>query len=78
MEDAVLTRSDQSRLEELAKEAGRPPQEMLGFVLRDGFDYCEHVVKSVNEGMADPEVSSLDEVAAGILARRNKRDRAAA
>lgn len=78
MEHAVLTRSDQIRLEKLAAEAGRMPQDMLDFVLRDGFEYCEHMVKSVNEGMADPETLSLDEVAARILARRDKRDRAAA
>jgi hypothetical protein len=51
---------------------------MLGYVLRDGFEYCEHVVRSVNEGLADPEASSPDEVAARILARRKHRDRAAA
>jgi len=78
MEAAVLTGTDQSRLEKLALDAGRTPQDMLDFVLRDGFDYCEHVVGSVNEGMADSEVSSLDEVSARIFARRNKRDRAAA
>jgi len=27
-------------------------QAMLRFVLRDGFDYCSYVVKSVNEGIA--------------------------
>lgn len=78
MEGAVLTGADLNRLEILAHEAGRSPQDMLGYVLRDGFEYCEHVVRSVNEGLSDGEASSPDEVAARILARRNKRDRAAA
>jgi predicted transcriptional regulator len=39
-----LTKTDQKRLERLAKSAGRTPQAMLRFVLRDGFAVCEEDV----------------------------------
>lgn len=39
----------QRRLEALARAAGRTPQAMLRFVLRDGFDVCE---LEVNESVA--------------------------
>lgn len=51
MQPLTLTAAQQRRLERLAREAKRSPQAMLRFVLRDGFDYCGYVVKSVNEGM---------------------------
>ncbi len=41
------------RIEKLAHEAGRTPDEMLKFVIRDGLEYCEYAVKSVDEGLAD-------------------------
>ena len=40
----TLTKTDQKRLERLAKSAGRTPQAMLRFVLRDGFAVCEEDV----------------------------------
>ncbi|MFM9435312.1 putative transcriptional regulator [Janthinobacterium sp. CG_23.3] len=40
----VLSKTDQRRLERLAKLAGRTPQSMLRFVLRDGFAACEESV----------------------------------
>jgi hypothetical protein len=40
-----LSKSDQKRLELLAASAGRTPQAMLRFVLRDGFAACEEDVK---------------------------------
>lgn len=43
------------RVEKLAQAAGRTPESMLRFVIRDGLDYCEYAVKSVNEGLADIE-----------------------
>lgn len=43
------------RIEKLAREAGRTPDEMLEFVIRDGLEYCEYAVKAVNEGLADLE-----------------------
>lgn len=41
------------RIEKLAQAAGQTPESMLRFVIRDGLDYCEYAVKSVNEGLAD-------------------------
>ena len=47
------------RLIKLAKEAHRAPEAMLPFVLRDGFEYCEQVVRSVNAGLADVEAGRV-------------------
>jgi hypothetical protein len=49
MRSLALTLAQQRRLEALARNAGRTPQAMLRFVLRDGFDLCE---LEVNESMA--------------------------
>ena len=45
------------RIEKLASEAGRTPDEMLKFVIRDGLEYCEYAVKTANEGLADLNAS---------------------
>jgi hypothetical protein len=39
-----ISKTDQKRLERLAAIAGRTPQSMLRFVLRDGFAACEEDV----------------------------------
>ncbi len=44
MHQPALTKAQQRRLEKLAREAGRTPQAMLRFVLRDGFELCEEDV----------------------------------
>ena len=45
----MLSKADQKRLERLAASAGRTPQSMLRFVLRDGFTVCEEdVSESLN------------------------------
>ena len=49
MQSLSLTTPQQRRLEKLAHDAGRTPQAMLRFVLRDGFDLCE---LEVNESIA--------------------------
>ena len=49
MRSLALTTTQQRRLETLARAAGRTPQAMLRFVLRDGFDLCE---LEVNESVA--------------------------
>jgi hypothetical protein len=49
MRSLTLTTTQQRRLEKLARDAVRTPQEMLRFVLRDGFDLCE---LEVNESIA--------------------------
>ena len=46
------------RIEKLAREAGRTPDEMLKFVIRDGLEYCEYAVKATNEGLADLDAGS--------------------
>ncbi|MCK6404459.1 MAG: hypothetical protein L6Q60_00425 [Rhodocyclaceae bacterium] len=48
-----LKPADMRRLEKLAAAAGRRPEAMLPFVLRDGFDYCERMVKATHQGQAD-------------------------
>jgi hypothetical protein len=49
MRSLALNTTQQRRLETLARAAGRTPQAMLRFVLRDGFDLCE---LEVNESVA--------------------------
>jgi predicted transcriptional regulator len=53
MPPATLSSIDQRRLERLAADAGSTPKTMLKHVLRDGFEYCEHVVRAVNQGLDD-------------------------
>lgn len=60
IQHATLTKTDQKRLERLAASAGRTPQAMLRFVLRDGFAVCE---KDVNESIAaDRDFSQRESV----------------
>ncbi len=40
-----LSPPDRRRLVKLARAAGRSPRQMLRFVLRDGFDFCEWEVR---------------------------------
>lgn len=44
MHQPALAKAQQRRQEKLAREAGRTPQAMLRFVLRDGFELCEEDV----------------------------------
>lgn len=44
MQQPALTKAQQRRLEKVARDAGRTPQAMLRFVLRDGFELCEEDV----------------------------------
>lgn len=45
-EQKILSPSDLLRLECLARRAGVTPEQMLPFVLRDGFDECEESVSA--------------------------------
>lgn len=45
MKPLTLRPAQQRRLEKLARDAGRTPQRMMQFVLRDGFEFCEWVVR---------------------------------
>ncbi len=84
MPAASLTLSAQlsRRVQKLAQAAGRTPESMLRFVIRDGLDYCEYAVKSVNEGMADIEAGrahSAQDVRERFAKRRTaRRDKKAA
>lgn len=53
MAEPSLKPAELRRLRKLAERAGRSPEAMLSFVLRDGFEYCERMVDAVNEGLAD-------------------------
>ncbi|MDK9723250.1 MAG: hypothetical protein OEL88_00060 [Sterolibacteriaceae bacterium MAG5] len=64
------------RIEKLAREAGRTPDEMLKFVIRDGLEYCEYAVKAINEGLADLDAGrgvTADEMRAHFEKRRTAR-----
>lgn len=55
MPQPVLTPAQQRRLLKLARHAGRTPQSMLRFVLRDGFGRCEDDVQAAR--MAEAEIA---------------------
>ena len=60
IQHTTLTKTDQKRLERLAASAGRTPQAMLRFVLRDGFAVCEEdIAESIH---ADREFSQGENV----------------
>ena len=46
MQPFALSPAQRRRLEKLAREAGRTPQAMFRFVLRDGFEQCEEDVRA--------------------------------
>ncbi len=61
------------RIEKLAKVAGRTPAGMLRFVIRDGLEYCEYVVRAVDRGLTDIQsghTQTGDEVRAHFAKRR--------
>ncbi len=77
-EHAALTKADQTRLARLAREAGCNAADILRDVLRDGFDYTEYKVRSVNEGLADLSAGrtlTLDQLKSGLERRRAERGR---
>jgi hypothetical protein len=45
MRPLALSAAQQSRLQRLARDAGRTPRAMLKFVLRDGFEACGEDVR---------------------------------
>ena len=54
-----LGQTNCGRLEALAIKAGRTLQAMIPFVLRDGLNYCENVVRQAAEGLADANARHL-------------------
>ena len=63
MDQPALTKAQQRRLEKLAREAGRTPQAMLRFVLRDGFELCE-------EDVATARSAEVELVGSGTVPHR--------
>ena len=55
MNTLTLSQADAHRLERLANEAGRSPQDILKHVLRDGFDATEYAIKIVKTRMRGVE-----------------------
>jgi len=53
MKPLGLNPAQQRRLEKLAHSAGRSPRRMMQFVLRDGFEFCEWVVRESIAADAD-------------------------
>jgi predicted transcriptional regulator len=53
MRQPTLTQAQHRRLAKLAREAGRTPQSMLRFVLRDGFEQCEDDVQAARLAEAE-------------------------
>ena len=53
MKPLALTPAQRRRLEKLALDAGRTPEQALKFVLRDGFDFCEWEVRQIAASEAD-------------------------
>lgn len=81
---AELTPAMQRRLAKLAAAAGRTPEEMLPYVMQDGFEYNEDFVRKVNEAIeqADagdvvPHEDVMREAQAIIDAHAAKRKKAA-
>ena len=53
MKPLALTPAQQRRLQKLAQDAGRTPEQTLKLVLRDGFDFCEWEVREISASEAD-------------------------
>lgn len=53
MKPLALTPAQQHRLQKLALDAGRTPEQTLKFVLQDGFDFCEWEVRESSAAEAD-------------------------
>ena len=70
MRSLALNMTQQRRLETLARAAGRTPQAMLRFVLRDGVDLCE---MEVNESaVAEREARQLGYVSRDEARRQTR------
>jgi predicted transcriptional regulator len=66
---ASLTKADQSRLAQLARDMGCN----AAIFLRDGLDYTEFKARAINDGLADLAAGrtlTLDQIKSGIERRR--------
>ena len=61
MDTLTLSQTDTRRLEKLANEAGRTPNDVLKHVLRDGFEATEHAIKVVKARMQGVKRVSHDD-----------------
>lgn len=80
----ALEPAQQRRLERLAKRAGRSPEAMLKFVLRDGFDACEEDVRENLQADAEfaagksiPHKEAMNRARATIAAHARRHKQAA-
>lgn len=48
-----------ARLDLLAREAGSTPEALLPYVLQEGFEATERVVKNINAGIAEADAGEL-------------------
>jgi len=55
MTTLTLSQTDARRLERLANDAGRTPEDVLKHVLRDGFDATEYAIMAVKARMQSVE-----------------------
>ena len=67
MKPVVLSPVQQRRLERLAQDAGRTTTQMLTYVLRDGFEYCEWQVRESRA--SDAEAMRLGTVPHDVVMR---------
>lgn len=61
------------RIEKLAQAAGRTPQQILKFVLRDGIEHTEYAVQEANAGLRELDAGKgipITEVRRRRVARR--------
>ena len=72
MRSLALTPGQERRIEKLARIAGRTPQSMLRFVLRDGLDATERDVRETIE--ADEDMDRNGAVPHGKVRARAARD----
>ncbi len=66
------------RIKKLAMDAGRTPEQMLKFVLRDGLEHTEHAVKEANFGLEELNAGKgipLAEIKQRVEDRRRQRAR---
>jgi predicted transcriptional regulator len=64
------------RIEKLAREAGRTPDQMLKFVIRDGLEHTEYAVKEANIGIDELDAGkgiALSQVRKNVAARQKQR-----
>ena len=85
MDALKLTHSQKRRIEKLAALAGRTPQAMLRFVLRDGLEATERDVREtleadndIDRNGATPHEKVMERAAAAIERHAAKRRRKAA